>query len=112
MAKNSAKQPRIHVDLDVEIDKAVAQSKAGLTLVRITKEKSFMEGPHPNGIDPGYRITGYEIRKPEIGQRYNVRRSNSMHVFSTSPVVTIIDEFHFETHNGLYEIEYVDDIER
>lgn len=107
MTKKGYIGPRIHLDVETAIDKGLAQSRAGLPTVRVTKRESYREGPHPNGIDVGYTTTGIELRPLALNNRYEVRRANSMHIFSTSTVTEIVDDTHFKTMNGLYEIEYL-----
>lgn len=69
------------------------------TYVSIKKIESlnYKDG-HPNNINEGYTNDGKLLAPVTVGWRTSIRH------FSTSPVKKIIDKFHFETENSIYEI--------
>lgn len=81
--------------------------------VRITKLKDdYFKGLHPNGIDVGYVKIGREVSPPTKGKRYQVQGKGFRDLFSTSPIVDIIDEevteIVIKTTYSTYKIEYLD----
>lgn len=108
MSKKIEKGPCVGVDIEEAIDKSLAQSRSGLKMVRVTKRESYWDGPHPNGIEAGYTMEGYEYAPPRVGERYKVRYKNKMSSFWTSRVVELLDDELIRTENSLYQIEYLE----
>ena len=77
------------------------------TKILLKKTKSFLEYPHPNGIDVGYERQGIMPTMPIIGKRFVLYPTRGMNTFSTSPVTEIVDETTFKTENGEYTFEYI-----
>lgn len=63
-----------------------------------SKECPFPKNNHPNGINKGYSKLGILQNDITVGFRVNVS------TLSTSPVVEIIDKYHFKTKNSIYKI--------
>ncbi len=66
------------------------------------------DGHHPNGINEGYTVYGFEVNPPVIGERYYVRHSKMDHYpFSTSNVKTLPDKDGiFKTTYSTYKLTY------
>jgi hypothetical protein len=82
--------------------------------LKLTKlSDDAFEGNHPNGINEGYVIEGFEIEPPTIGERYAVLRSKmDSWSFSTSMVTSPLDENGiFKTTYSTYKVEYEKDEE-
>ena len=70
---------------------------------RITKIKSLLEGPHPNGIEVGYVKEGIvSTITPRVGESFYIGFN-----FRTSEVTKIIDKDTFETLNAVYKVELI-----
>ena len=85
----------------------INQKKIPVTVlqkVRLEKlSDDTFNGIHPNGINTGYTRIGYINKMPTLGERFYIDGT-----FSTSPVVSIIDNNTFKTTYSTYKIEYLD----
>lgn len=74
-----------------------------LKRIKLTKlSDEVFNGSHPNNINPGFQMEGYELIPPTIGESYWV--SNN---WRTSTVTKIMDNGKFKTLNSTYKLEYL-----
>lgn len=79
--------------------------------IRLTKiTDDFFEGNHPNGINEGFTIEGYEVAKPQIGERYVISRSKMHPIFGTSAIIALPNEDGMlKTTYSTYKFEILDE---
>lgn len=79
--------------------------------VRITKiSDDAFDGNHPNGINEGFTIEGYEVIPMQVGERYVLSRSKTYPIFSTSNVKELPNEQGiFKTTYSTYKLDILDE---
>ncbi len=66
----------------------------------------YYKGNHPNGVGKGSKFTGYTNTKPTKGERF-LLIIEKLTIFSTSPVVCMLDSTTFKTLYSTYKIKYI-----
>jgi len=74
-----------------------------LKRIKLTKlSDEVFNGLHPNNINPGFEIEGYELIPVIINEPYWVGTN-----WRTSTVTKIMDNGKFKTLNSTYKLEYL-----
>lgn len=66
------------------------------TVTKITDEK--FNDQHPGSINTGYTQTGFYLREPTVGERFNLG------TLSTSMVTELLEDGKFRTLNSVYQL--------